>query len=94
MRVAARDVKAALLRKGFTSRESHHTYFHFIHNGRDIGVTTKLSHGEREIGSPLISRMRMQMRLPSNAAFEQFVDCALSQDAYEQILRDQGLIID
>jgi hypothetical protein len=41
-----------------TSRETHHTMFHFIYKDKDIGVSTKLSQGEREIGIALIKRMR------------------------------------
>jgi hypothetical protein len=66
--------------------------FHFYHDGKDVGITTKISQGEREIGIGLIKRMRAQMRLRSNAEFAQFVECALSQAEYEQILRTLGII--
>jgi predicted RNA binding protein YcfA (HicA-like mRNA interferase family) len=56
----ARDVAAALSRKGFEKRQNDHTYFHFRYRGRDVGVSTMISHGEKEIGIGLIKRMRAQ----------------------------------
>lgn len=87
-----RDVKAALQRKGFVERENDHTFYHFRYEGRDVGVSTKISHGEREIGIGLIKRMRFQMCLRSNSEFERFVECPMSQRDYEQVLRDQGVL--
>jgi hypothetical protein len=88
----ARDVAAALTRKGFVERENDHTYYHFQHEGKDIGVFTMISHGEREIRAPLARKMRQQMRLETNADFERFVECPLSREDYEEILRKQGKI--
>lgn len=53
---------------------------------------TKISQGEKEIGIVLAKRMRAQMRLPSNAEFQRFVECPMTLEEYRQILRDQGLI--
>jgi hypothetical protein len=89
---SARDVEAALLRKGFTARESHHTMFHFIHDGKDVGVSTKISHGEREIGIGLVKRMRAQMRLRTNTEFQRFVECPMTKDEYEQVLCEEGVL--
>ena len=89
---AARDVAGALIRKGFEARESHHTFYHLKHNGKDVGVSTKISHGEREIGIGLVKRMRTQMRLRGNADFGQFVECSLTHERYIEILKEQGVI--
>jgi hypothetical protein len=86
------DVTVALTQKGFVARENDHTFFHFYHDGKDIGVFTKISHGEKEIRAPLAKRMRQQMRLESNADFTRFVDCPLTQAEYVEILRRQGKI--
>lgn len=89
-----REVAGALTRKGFTERENDHTFYHYQHKGRDIGVSTKISHGDREIGIGLVKRMRAQMGLRSNAEFQRFVECPMSQVEYENVLREQGLISD
>lgn len=91
---SAREVAGALARKGFEERENDHTFYHYRHKGRDIGVSTKISHGEREIRIGLVKRMRAQMALRSNAEFQRFVECPMSQAEYETILREQGLITD
>ena len=88
----ARDVATALTNKGFERRETHHTYFHFRHQGKDVGITTKISQGEREIGIGLAKRMRTQMKLQSNAEFGEFVECSLTREQYVLILKKQGII--
>jgi predicted RNA binding protein YcfA (HicA-like mRNA interferase family) len=84
---SARDVAAALSRKGFEKRQNDHTYFHFRYHGRDVGVSTMISHGEKEIGFGLIKRMRAQMRLETNADFARFVECPLTLEEYVATLR-------
>jgi len=54
----AREVDAALLRKGFVKRQGDHAYYRFKYRGCDVGVSTKISHGEKEIGPGLSKRMR------------------------------------
>ena len=90
----ARDVAAALLRKGFEKRENDHTYFHFKYEGREVGVITKISHGEREIRLPLIKRMRMQLRLETNSQFERFIQCPLTHAEYVALLKSKAIIKD
>lgn len=62
------------------------------HKGKDVGVFTKISHGEREIGVGLVKRMRQQMRLGTNADFGRFVECSLTHEHYVVILQEQGVI--
>lgn len=88
----ARDVATALTSKGFVAYDNDHTYYHFKYEGKDVGVFTKISHGEREIRAPLARKMRQQMKLESNADFQRFVECPLTQTDYEAILRKQGKI--
>jgi hypothetical protein len=88
----ARDVAYALSRKGFEKRQSDHTYYHFKYRGRDVGVSTKISQGQKEIGVELIKRMRAQMRLETNADFARLVECPLSLAEYEAILKRLGVI--
>ncbi len=87
-----REVAAALMSKGFEKRENDHTHYHFIYEGRDIGVSTKISHGEREIGIGLVKRMRQQMRLDSNSDFARFVSCSLTHGEYIEVLKRHGVI--
>jgi hypothetical protein len=88
----AADVEYALTRKGFERRNTHHTYFHFKYEGRDIGVSTRISQGEKEIGVGLAKRMRIQMCLDTNNDFIRFVECPLTQDDYVAMLKKNGKI--
>ena len=90
----AREVDAALLRKGFVKRQGDHAYYHFKYRGCDVGVSTKISHGEKENGAGLSKRMRAQMRLETNADFGRFVDCPLSFAEYVALLKRLGVISD
>jgi hypothetical protein len=40
----------------------------------------------------LIKRMRAQMRLRTNADFQRFVECPMTKEEYEQVLREQGVL--
>jgi hypothetical protein len=88
----ARRIASALTRKGFVERESHHTFYHLHVNGKDAGVFTKISHGEREVGDALAKKMQKQMHLPNLAAFRDFVDCPMSAQEYLTTLRRAGII--
>lgn len=89
---SARDVASALSRKGFEKRQNDHTYFHFKYRGRDVGVSTMISHGEKEIGFGLIKRMRAQLRLETNSDFARFVECPLTHEEYLATLRRLGIL--
>src|SRR5579871_2178995 len=87
----ARQVGNGLQRKGFTSRQGDHTYFHFCVNGKKTKIYTKISHGENEIGDRLLGMMARQLRL-SKRDFLELVDCPLSLDEYQRVLRQGGHI--
>lgn len=89
---SAREVAAALLKKGFVEREGDHRRFHFLHEGKDVGVSTKISHGARAIGIGLVKRMRGQMCLGKNADFQRFVECPLTIEEYVETLKKRGTI--
>lgn len=86
------DVESALLAKGFVARGGDHRYFHYYSTtGKKSRIFTKTSHGAREIGDNLLSRMARQCRL-SNQDFTMLIDCLLDRDTYEGRLLGQGLI--
>lgn len=87
---SARAVASALERKGFEKRDNDHSFFHFQVDGCDVGISTKISHGERELGRPLLGAMKKQLKFQSSGDFERFLDCPMSEEEYVQHLRDQG----
>ncbi|MCA3249362.1 MAG: type II toxin-antitoxin system HicA family toxin [Holosporaceae bacterium] len=86
------DVERGLLAKGFVKTDSHHHYFIYHNtNGKKTRITTKTSHGNREIGAHLIAQMAKQCGL-SKAEFLSLVDCPLKQGDYENLLIERGKI--
>lgn len=88
----ARKVAASLQRKGFSPRQNNHTFFDLVVNGKNAGIYTKISHGEREIGTPLAKKMQHQMKLPTSGDFRDFVECPMSADDYVALLRRTGYL--
>lgn len=91
-----REVDAALHGKGFAAIENDHTWF--VYHAKDGGITrarTKLSHGSggQDISDSLLARMAKQVRL-SSADFRRLIDCPLSRENYEKLLRQQGELPD
>lgn len=86
-----KDVTGNLLRKGFRQRQGGDKYFHLYVDGKKTPVFTFVSHGEREIHDGLLGQMAKQTRL-SKVLFLKLVDCPMSEEAYLQRLREQGVL--
>ena len=89
----ARRVESALLAKGFHRLDSKHLKFryHRLDGGR-TAVRTVMSHGgNRDVADALLSRMARQCGL-SRREFERLIDCPMSQEQYEDLLRERGHI--
>ena len=86
---SAREVTASLERKGFQKRGGDHAFFHLYVGGRKTIVSTKVSHGEREISDRLLAVMARQVRL-TRKQFNDLIDCPLTLEQYVEQLRRQG----
>ena len=86
-------VRRALLRKGFRQSDSRHRWYEYEQlNGEASGIKTLMSHGaDRDLGDRLLGQMARQIHL-SRRQFEQLIDCGLSQDDYEAVMRRDGFI--
>jgi predicted RNA binding protein YcfA (HicA-like mRNA interferase family) len=87
----ARDVAAALVNKGFCPHEGDHHFYRLFVDGKNTGIRTKISHGEREIGDNLLAQMAKQTRLVMRD-FLDLIDCPLSAAGYISKLRDGGYL--
>jgi hypothetical protein len=56
----AKEIGAGLQKKGFVPRENDHTFYHLFVNGKKTVISTKISHGEKEIGDKLLGMMARQ----------------------------------
>lgn len=85
----ARDVAASLQQKGFQLRENDHSFFHLFVDGKKTIVSTKISHGEKEISDSLLGMMARQVKL-TRKQFNDLVDCSLKFDDYVKLLHAAG----
>jgi hypothetical protein len=85
------DVESALKRKGFNQTEGDHHWFVYVTiEGEKTTSRTKTSHTQKmkDIPDNLLSQMARQCKL-SKRDFLDLIDCPLSREAYEDILKDQ-----
>ncbi|MCB1222097.1 MAG: hypothetical protein H7A35_00475 [Planctomycetales bacterium] len=86
-----RNIKRALLKKGFHLRNSHHLEFRLFLNGNPQNIHTFISHGLQEYGDSLLAAMSRQLHL-SKAELLEFIDCTMSGEAYLALLRERAHI--
>lgn len=89
-----RDVETALRSKGFEQRATDHNYFeYYTLTGQRTKIKTKTSFGHKpkNIEGDLIRSMARQCAL-TVPQFVQLVDCPLTRDEYEAILRAKDII--
>ena len=89
--IRTRVVASALQRKGFVKSQNDHTFFWLIVAGRKTSVRTKVSHGARECGEPLVHQMAKDLRLKKKQ-FLDFIECPMSKKDYVRYLMDAGMI--
>lgn len=86
-----RDIEAALLKKGFRVKESHHKLFYLTKGGKITGVHTFMSHGIKEYPADLLAKMRVQLHL-SGKEFDNLITCPLSGEDYLALLLERGVV--
>lgn len=53
-------------------------------------IRTMVSHGNDDIGKPLLSKIKRQMGFDSTEDFNSYVDCDMSYEAYVTYLTTNG----
>lgn len=84
-----REIESVLKKKGFVSREGDHTYFTLVVEGKRTSVFTKISHGIREYGSPLLGQIAKQLWL-SGRELEDLLDCPMTYENLVSTMRLKG----
>lgn len=87
-------VESALISKGFQQIENDHHYFiYFTQDGKKTTAKTKTSHTKKmkDIPDNLLGQMAKQCYL-AKSQFLDLVDCPLSQEKYEDILQNLGIL--
>ena len=76
-----REIRNALLGKGFKKHDTHHEVFRLWVGGKKTRVSTRLSQGAREYGDNLLALMAKQLNL-RRAELDDLIDCPLSEEDY------------
>lgn len=88
-----RQVRSALLRKGFRIEDGDHWFlWYWTLDGKQSTAKTKISYGsKKDISDTLLSEMAKQLHLRS-AEFSAFIECSLSRKDYEELLKERGIL--
>jgi hypothetical protein len=87
------DLKAALLKKGFRQDNRHHTYYWLYDGEKKTSVKTAISHGLKEYGDNLLSKVKKQLFLDTKTQLLELVACPLNQQGYLAILVRKRVVI-
>lgn len=95
MKVERKIIDKNLPKKGFTkTEEGHHIYFHHHFNGKATGAYTYISHSRKisDYSGRLLTDVRKQLELDSNKDVCDLVNCPMSEEEYNKILKQKGLL--
>ena len=89
----ARIVERGLTRKGFRIVNRRHRWLEYDKlDGTQSRIKTIMSHGsDRDINDRLLAQMARQLHL-TRREFDELIDCGLSQNDYEAMMRRDGFI--
>ena len=94
MQIERRKIESSLVSKGFVKDDTHHKYFYHEYKGKRSGICTYTSHGSRHktYHSPLLARMKKELRLDTIKQAIDLFECPMTKHGYNQILKDKGLL--
>jgi hypothetical protein len=83
---------SALRKKGFEeNKDSDHVRYHLVFDGVRTGISTYMSHGERELAQFHESMMAKQLKV-TKREFLNLIECPLSREGYLALLRERDEI--
>lgn len=90
MVLKSEKVIKSLLKKGFSQNTTHHKFYEYYLDGKQV-LYTKVSHGaNHDLNKSLIGQMSRQCKL-NKKDFTNLVNCPLSKEKYEEIIRKKGI---
>jgi len=85
-----REIRQALSRKGFIEHSGHHQFLTLYVDGRKTSIRTRVSHGGKDYGHNLMTRLKQQLRLNGTAELQGLLDCPMSRDKYVDLMVERG----
>ena len=89
--IKTKDIRSALLRKGFRRDNTHHEYLWLFIGDRQTTVKTWLSHGISEYGEDLLAEVKKELGVSKRQLFA-LVRCPLKHGTYVAHLVETGRI--
>ena len=89
----AKDIAKVLKKKGFTeNKDSHHSQYHLVVDGKKTTIKTYLSHGpgSKDYGTRLMAEVKKQLGFEDTKLAEKFLDCPMSEAQYIEMLEGLG----
>ena len=89
--IKTKDIKSALLKKGFRSDNRDHEYLWLFVGERRTRIRTWLSYGRSEYGEDLLAKVKQQLGVTKKQLHD-LVDCPMNHEAYVAHLVATGRI--
>jgi len=90
MQIKKVEIKKIFQKLNLQVRSTKHRYGWFIFEGKKI-LRVDLSHGKGNIPGRVSDKIRSQLKL-SQKDFKELINCPLSLEEYEAILKNKGII--
>ena len=93
MIIDRRKFESGLCKKGFVKSGGDHIFLRHMVDGKYSSVYTKVSHTKKlkDISRDLLTSIRKQLRLDTNQEVFDLVECPLSEEDYNNILKEKGV---
>jgi hypothetical protein len=86
------EIRKSLIKKGFIEEpDGKHIYYFFYYEGKKSSISTHISHGDIEIGDPLIHDMSKETNL-TKREFIKLIDCHMSMGQYIKIQKGKNVL--
>ncbi len=94
MQIDRREIESSLLSKGFVREDTHHRYFYHKYKGKRTGIYTYTLRGKKykTYITPLLQRMKKELRLDTIKQVIDLYKCPISKEDYNNILKEKGII--
>lgn len=86
----AKDIESALSKKGFQAKpDGHHRlYVYYLEDGK-TAARTFISHGKKDYGDVLLSRMKTQLNLTKDQ-LHNLIKCPLKKEELREIYNSKN----
>ena len=95
MPIERKLIETSLLKKGFVQEGGDHKYYYHEFNGKRTGAYAYVSRGSqyKTYDDNLLSAIKKELRLDTLREAKNLLECPMSKDEYNSILRKKGILV-